>query len=318
LSPAFLEKDPLEQAAELRLLGLLFERPTLPWREEIARLGPEIRDPDLRRLARASAEESEGGYLALFGPGGRVSPREVAYRGTADPGETLADLGAFYRAFAFAPRSEDPPDHIAVEVGFLAYLRLKEAYALARGLDEERRTTREAFESFRALHVRAWSGALRRRLGEAGTAPLADAARLLARWVGEDPGSASAVVQAAPDSDPLSCGAMGCEEVCPARTSRRSHRVEPWRSIAAMRSPAAGTRVAHRRHAGRPPPASAGRRRRQVRVACPEDPVAEKLRIRHPRLFTSPAGDAGSEPGDRQGAPLPQFLTDPAPPRLPK
>lgn len=55
----------------------------------------------------------------MLGPGGLASPREVAYRGMGDPGQILSDILAFHEAFAFRPEAEEPPDHVAVEAGFL-------------------------------------------------------------------------------------------------------------------------------------------------------------------------------------------------------
>jgi hypothetical protein len=48
----------------------------------------------------------------------------------------LSDLARYYEAFGYRPRGEDPLDHVAVEVGFVAYLHLKEALALANEDDE--------------------------------------------------------------------------------------------------------------------------------------------------------------------------------------
>ena len=77
---------------------------------------------------------SFGAFLALLGPGGPVSAREIGHRPVADPGHLLATLQACYQAFAYAPVTEEAPDHVSVEVGFMAYLRLKQAFALAEPL----------------------------------------------------------------------------------------------------------------------------------------------------------------------------------------
>jgi len=75
-----------------------------------------------------------------------------------DPGRIIADLSAFYDAFAFHPETEEAPDHLAVEAGFLGYLRMKEAYARARGNEEEARITATAAARFSDEHltILAW------------------------------------------------------------------------------------------------------------------------------------------------------------------
>jgi len=70
-----------------------------------ARLGG--RRPGAPRGSAAARGAVEGHYLALLGPGGPASPREAAYVGLGDPGRTLAELRAFYDAFAYrrAPKT---------------------------------------------------------------------------------------------------------------------------------------------------------------------------------------------------------------------
>jgi TorA maturation chaperone TorD len=142
--------DCLRQAAEERLLALLFERPRAGWQAEVAALAGEVEQPALRAAAAAAYEASEGQYLAFLGNGGPVSPREVAHRQSGDPGHLLAQLRALYNAFAYRPRSEEPLDHVAVLLGFLGYLHLKQAFALQSG-DEH---GAEAARSARELLVR--------------------------------------------------------------------------------------------------------------------------------------------------------------------
>ncbi len=143
----------LAEAAEWRLMGLLLERPRPGWGNEVKSLASEVLDEPLKAAAEASREATEGTYLGLLGPGGFVSPREVAYRPQEDPGKIMSDLAAFYEAFAFSPEAEDPLDHIAVEAGFAGYLRLKELYALARGDEKAVATTAEAHRHFLEEHL---------------------------------------------------------------------------------------------------------------------------------------------------------------------
>ncbi len=142
------------EATAWRLLGLLLEPPGPGWRERVLALAAETGDPGLRAAAEvAAAEASEGVYYSAFGPGGPASPREVSYSDTLEPGALLAELEAHYSAFAYQPRLSEPADHFAVEAGFFAYLRLKEAYASFSGESEHAALTAAAAERFLAEHV---------------------------------------------------------------------------------------------------------------------------------------------------------------------
>lgn len=175
----------LRQAAEWRLLGLLFERPRPGWNEELERLADEVGEEDLQVAARAAKRVDEGSYLAALGPGGAVSPREVGYRPMADPGQLLRGLAVLYESFAYQPRTEDPADHVAVEAGFVAYLALKEAYARLGGDAEAVGDIRRGRDLFLEDHLAVFAGPLWERLKErfAGRPPvhLDTAARCLAR-----------------------------------------------------------------------------------------------------------------------------------------
>ncbi len=141
-------------AVQWRVLSLLFERPRPGWHDDVVSLAAMTQEPALAAAAAAASGATESDYLAAFGPGGAVSPREVAYRRREDPGGIVADVSAFHTAFAFRPLSEDPPDHVAVAAGFAGYLFLKEAYALAKDEPEAARTCSEARARFIDAHLR--------------------------------------------------------------------------------------------------------------------------------------------------------------------
>lgn len=206
IRPASIE-DALDAAARWRLLGLLFERPSPGWADEVRALAAEVRHPALAVAADLAGSASEGPYLRLLGPGGAASPREAGHAGFADPGWILADLARHYEAFGFAPRVEDPLDHVAVETAFVAYLHLKEAAAAAAGDGEAAQRTARVREAFTATHLATIATPLARRLAAVDGSHLAAAAAVLASWV-----PAREVPPAAP-GDPLDggCGA------CPAR-----------------------------------------------------------------------------------------------------
>jgi len=200
----------LAEAAEWRLLGLLFERPRPGWREAVEALSREVGDGDLRAAAAQAGEAEEGTYLRVMGPGGAVPAREAGYHVTGDLGNILADVSAFYEAFAYHPSAEDPLDHVAVQAGFAGYLRLKEAYARARGDEKNAETTAGALDRFIEAHLRVIAGPLARRL--AGTAPayLVRAAASLVARAGDAPdpswGMASSESAAQTGESGLCCG----------------------------------------------------------------------------------------------------------------
>ena len=183
----------LAEASAWRLLGLLFERPRDGWRQDVEALSRVVADSTLRSAAAAAQEEaSEGLYLALLGPGGPVSPREVTYRGMEEPGHILADIRAFHDAFSFQPETEEAPDHLSVEAGFLGYLCLKEAYARVRGNEEEAEIAAKAAAHFREAHLSAFAWPVAERLETTNVRYLSLAATALAHRSGprRDPGPA--------------------------------------------------------------------------------------------------------------------------------
>jgi nitrate reductase assembly molybdenum cofactor insertion protein NarJ len=200
----------LGEATAWRLLGLLFERPRDGWREEVESLRPAVRDADIAAAVEAAREEAtEGLYLAVLGPGGLASPREVAYRGMRDPGQILSDILAFHEAFAFRPEVEEPPDHVAVEAGFLGYLCLKQAYARLRGSADDAEIAAQAVARFCEEHLSSLAWPLADRLEKTGVQYLALAARALSCRTGPRPVTNPAGESSLPlgSSDcPLECG----------------------------------------------------------------------------------------------------------------
>jgi nitrate reductase assembly molybdenum cofactor insertion protein NarJ len=177
--------DLLRDAAEWRLLGRLFECPTPAWRAEVAAISREIPATAIKRAARnARRQATEGLYHSAFGPGGPAPPREVSYHASLELGSLMSAIEADYAAFGFDPAISEPPDHVAVEVGFVAYLRLKEAYALATGDNEAAGITRRVASRFTTEHLAVVAAPLARLLEQSGVRYLSDASRLLADRVG--------------------------------------------------------------------------------------------------------------------------------------
>jgi hypothetical protein len=172
------------EAARWRLLGLLLERPRGNWHEEIGSLVREIADPDLIAAAEGAREATEGEYLAVLGPGGVVSPRQVGHMKEGDPAQLIAELSTFYEAFAYEPGNENPPDHIAVEAGFVGFMKLKEAFARASGNRDGEGRTKRAIGRFMDRHLRDFSHAFAERLAVSAPEYLARAGSCLARETG--------------------------------------------------------------------------------------------------------------------------------------
>jgi hypothetical protein len=197
--------DGVSTAARWHLVARLFERPHADWHAAIGVLAREMDDGALQALVEVAASVGEGAYLAILGPGGVVSAREVGHVGAfRDPGWVLSDLRRFYEAFGYAPRGEDPIDHVAAELGFVAYLHLKETHALAAGDADAAQVTAEAREAFATAHLAPFMASLARRLDGA-PGHFAAAASLAASWLPAVPLPAGDDVP-----DPLADGCAGC------------------------------------------------------------------------------------------------------------
>jgi nitrate reductase assembly molybdenum cofactor insertion protein NarJ len=146
--------DLLNEAAEWRMISLLFECPVGDWIQNVRKLAGEVADPELKKAAEfAETQAGEGLYHAIFGPGGPAPAREISYRDWVQPGYLLSELAAFYDAFSYRPESQEVPDHIAVETGFIAYLKMKEAYARECENQENVEITSGASKTFIDEHL---------------------------------------------------------------------------------------------------------------------------------------------------------------------
>jgi len=178
----------LKEAAEWHVLGRLLECPSPSWNDDLARLSREIPTEALKAAAaHARVEGSEGLYHSVFGPGGPAPPREVSYHRSVELGNLMSEIESHYDAFAYRPNVNEPPDHVAVETGFVAYLRLKEAFAFANGDDQAAEVARLAAMRFTSEHLAQFAGRLAELLGGSGVDYLAEASSLLAARVGPKP-----------------------------------------------------------------------------------------------------------------------------------
>jgi len=161
--------DLLRESAEWRLISLFFDCPTPEWFELVDALGKQVADKRLKKAARlAQKQASEGLFHSIFGPGGPAPGREVSYRSWVQPGYLLSELSSFYDAFSFKPVTNEVPDHISVETGFIAYLKMKELFAMEGGDTESSEITAEASEKFIADHLSKYSEKLSKLLAASG------------------------------------------------------------------------------------------------------------------------------------------------------
>ena len=201
----------IREAAEWRLLARLFECPNAEWDADIQQLASEVPAEDLRAAVEAASQgvATPAQYHSLFGPGGPAPPREASYRESLELGSLMSELAGYYDAFGYAPGDGEPPDHVAVETGFIAYLKLKEAYALAMDDWDHAAVTAAASARFRADHLANVAAPLARILEGSPLEYLARASRVLAFRVGPTPRVRLPMAQPAEGDDDagFDCGA---------------------------------------------------------------------------------------------------------------
>lgn len=179
------EKELVNQAAEWRLISLLFEYPKNNWKKQIMDLAEEIEDKDLKLAAKlAQTEATEGLYHSILGPGGPAPAREVSYNEWCQPGYLLSELAGYYKAFSYTPNTNEVSDHISVETAFISYLRLKEAYAIICEDEEKAKITVDASEKFINDHLNTMVEPLANFLADLGVDYLDKAAQALLKRVG--------------------------------------------------------------------------------------------------------------------------------------
>ena len=152
----------LERAACWRCASTLFRLPTADGLAELRVLLPML--PDEARdavagLLAVNLDTWEHEFHRVLGPGGLPACESSFDRAAlAGRGPLLAAIGGFYQAFAYEPhaREREVPDHIAVELDFLAYLAFKSAFAVDAQMKEELEVTTEAYDAFLRDHLGFW------------------------------------------------------------------------------------------------------------------------------------------------------------------
>jgi nitrate reductase assembly molybdenum cofactor insertion protein NarJ len=197
------------EAAEWRLISLLFECPGPQWREQVTALMQEVDDVELQSASQDALEQAgEGLFHYAFGPGGPAPAREATYHQTVQLGYLMSELQAYYNAFAFHPSTAEAPDHVSVEAGFIAYLKIKEAYSLTSEDEERAATTSESAQQFIEDHLTNLAQPLAERLGSSGISYLAKASAALLRRVGPPKvvPSLLPILQDEPQENGFTCG----------------------------------------------------------------------------------------------------------------
>ncbi|MGE3536161.1 MAG: molecular chaperone [Candidatus Tectimicrobiota bacterium] len=171
-------------------------------------------------LAEHQASALEGEYHSLFTTQVLVSPYEGTYHRT-ERGAIIGDVAAFYTAFALqlAPQS-GPPDALWNELAFLAWLALKEAYALEQDLSEALEVTQHATRRFLDDHLGRWVPLFVRRLLDTTGHPvyvtaaqlLIEAVALTAEQLGIEDFRYLQGMAALPETDTVLCPVAGAPE----------------------------------------------------------------------------------------------------------
>lgn len=162
-------QNALLRADLFRITALAFSEPTDERREDVSQsldaLLDCVRGSDLSAVLTSVAIALHHSdpfrlrlqYYSLFDTSMPVPIMESAYH-RADRGATLGDVAGFYAAFKFdVPSRDGSPDTLPHELAFLAWLSLKEAYAIENNLTEEAAVTRDAAVKFITDHAGRWT-----------------------------------------------------------------------------------------------------------------------------------------------------------------
>lgn len=182
-------------------------------------------------LETMTVDGLEASYLRCFGHtiSKECPPYETEY-GQAhifQQSGSLADIAGFYRAFGLelAPDLNDRLDHISVELEFMHFLCLKEAYALNKGHAQEQvALCRDAQAKFLREHLGQWGAGFARRLvNKAGATPYGRMGRLLTafltwelRALGLEPAKVAGLDLVEQQSEEVPAGCEACMAPIPA------------------------------------------------------------------------------------------------------
>jgi nitrate reductase assembly molybdenum cofactor insertion protein NarJ len=164
----------LEQASFWRAISLLFRSPDATILADLRQLVPCLDETLRGDVTRFIHDLSESGmeelHFRLLGAAATCPICESDYTPSClgAKGGPIGDIAAFYKAFAFDPAAElrESPDHFCIETSFLAWLHMKEAYALSAGNHDAADTCRAARDTFMIEHFGPFLDSLAARLAE--------------------------------------------------------------------------------------------------------------------------------------------------------
>jgi hypothetical protein len=147
-----------------------------------------------------------------------VPVREVTYQGGVQFGYLMSELSAYYDAFGYAPHTEDAPDHLGIQLGFISFLKIKQALAVLDQDPERAAIAAEAGSAFIKEHVAVQAEPVLARLENFGPDFLIEAGRLILKYAGPSPRSnypLSSSLAEDDDSEAMCCGpaAAGSDEL---------------------------------------------------------------------------------------------------------
>ncbi len=129
-------------------------------------------------------------YMELFPPiASQDAPgHETGYRGDQifQQSAIMADIAGFYRAHGLQAggTERERPDHITVELEFMAFLAKKEALALRTGAPDNASICRDTASAFLRDHLGCWGPAFGLRARAVASSPWYSAlGELLAVWI---------------------------------------------------------------------------------------------------------------------------------------
>lgn len=149
-----------------RILATALDLPDGDKREDLAGLiddlltasvDDEIIEGSLRRIrGHLDSEGLEAIYHRLFTSSDALPFSEGGYL-ALDKGHVIGDVSAFYKAFGFKlTEHAGSPDAVKIELGFMAFLNLREYQAHSAGLEEQKEIVRDAKGKFLREHLAGW------------------------------------------------------------------------------------------------------------------------------------------------------------------
>lgn len=152
----------LSRASLLQFAALALEPPSADVRAELHDLLPSLAEDQQRvatEILAVPLHDWEPEFFSVLGPAGLAAVESSYERAAqASRGPLLMEVAGFYSAFGYAPvRLKEVPDHVAIELGFLSFLAMKQAFAAFEARSDDFQITADAFKRFHECHVNVWT-----------------------------------------------------------------------------------------------------------------------------------------------------------------